>query len=149
MKEIILRNTGNVCLVDDCDFDFLNKWRWKETNNGYAGRTSYNKYNKSFGMLLMHRLINNTPHGLETDHINGIKLDNRKCNLRNVTRSENEYNKGIRSDNSSGFKGVCWDKNRCLWLARLGKIHIGRFKNIEDAKKARMFAERYMKSLKQ
>ena len=48
----------------------------------------------------------NTPKGMHTDHINGYGLDNRKENLRVCTAQENHQNRRLRSDSSTGFKGV-------------------------------------------
>jgi hypothetical protein len=67
--------------------------------------------------LSMHRLINNTPKGSVTDHINGNTLDNRKVNLRSANQSENCYNRGKMSNNTSGYVGVCWDKATGQWRA--------------------------------
>ena len=53
----------------------------------------------------------------DVDHINGDGLDNRRSNLRLATRSQNKCNTGLRSDNTSGYKGVCFDKNRGKWIA--------------------------------
>jgi hypothetical protein len=87
-----------------------------------------------------------TPYGLQTDHINRNKLDNRKCNLRIVNCSQNKMNIKLRSDNSSGVKGVYFDKQRKKWVAEImlnkKKFHLGRFNNIEEAKLKRKFAEK-------
>jgi len=71
MKRIKLTQE-KVALVDDADFEFLNQWKWFYHQTGYA--KSCHRY--------MHRLINKTPKGFHTDHINRNKLDNRKSNLR-------------------------------------------------------------------
>lgn len=75
------------------------------------------------------------------DHINGDKTDNRICNLRLCNNSENMLNTGLQSNNQSGVKGVCWDKQHKTWCAyafkNRKKIHLGRFENFDDAVKAR------------
>lgn len=75
------------------------------------------------------------PHDI--DHINGIRTDNRISNLRLATRSQNCANKKGRRDNTSGVKGVTWDKNRGKWMAKIqvnGRhVGLGRFERIEDA----------------
>lgn len=92
VKQIKLTK-GQVTLVDDEDFEELNKWSWKLSTNGYAircpsnGKTENGRY--KYTTIRMHRVIMRTPNGLETDHINGNRLDNRKCNLRNITRADN------------------------------------------------------------
>lgn len=73
----------------------------------------------------------------EIDHINRDKLDNRFVNLRQATRAQNIVTEGVRRNNTSGFKGVVWDKKKRLWRARIGigshRKNLGRFKRIEDA----------------
>ncbi len=56
--------------------------------------------------LRLHRVVMSTPKGLQTDHINGDTLDNRKSNLRVCTSAENQRNRGKQRNNKSGFKGV-------------------------------------------
>lgn len=71
------------------------------------------------------------------DHINGNPLDNRRENLRLATRSQNMANSTRRSDNTSGYKGVCWDKGMQKWRAGLsvnGKTrYLGCFDSPEQA----------------
>lgn len=55
----------------------------------------------------------------QIDHINGIKSDNRLENLRLATNQENQQNLGLRSSNTSGFKGVCWHKHTGKWQAQI------------------------------
>lgn len=74
------------------------------------------------------------------DHINGIRDDNRILNLRICNDFENARNVGLRSDNTSGHKGVSYFKQTNKWkaYASLNKkiIHLGFYKHIEDAAKA-------------
>lgn len=107
MKEIQLTQ-GQVALVDDEDFEYLNQWRWcirwsKNTQSYYAMRTEYKPFQKT---IYMHRVIVNTPKGLECDHINHDTLDNQKHNLRNITHSQNMMNRRTQSNNKLGVKGV-------------------------------------------
>lgn len=75
--------------------------------------------------------------GLEIDHIDGNPSNNRIENLREVTKSQNAQNAKIRSDNTSGVKGVYWNKERQKWCARLrvnGKNKsLGNYKTLEEA----------------
>lgn len=79
----------------------------------------------------------------EIDHINGNTLDNRICNLRDVTRQDNCKNRTIRSDSKSGVNGVRFQNGK--WVARIthnGKrITLGSFEDLEQAKIARREAE--------
>jgi hypothetical protein len=71
------------------------------------------------------------------DHINGDRADNRIENLRAVTANQNQHNRKINSNNTSGYKGVCWDKARNKWKSQVrleGKlINIGHYDNVEEA----------------
>lgn len=51
------------------------------------------------------------------DHINCIKHDNRISNLREATLSQNQYNRGISKNNTSGIKGVTWNCHAKKWMA--------------------------------
>lgn len=81
----------------------------------------------------------------DLDHINRVRTDNRIANLRLVTPSENTFNAGLRSDNTSGYRGISWDSSRrkwCAYIAVNGKLlHLGRFASIDDAIAARQAAE--------
>ena len=98
--------------------------------------------------LPMHRLINKTPKGFETDHIDGNGLNNRKTNLRSASRSQNEVNKAPKKNNTSGYKGVYWCKERKKWAAEImmdGKrVHLGRHETIEAAYSAYCDASKKM-----
>lgn len=70
------------------------------------------------GYFRMHReILGLSPgDGLEVDYINGDGLDNRRENLRNCTRRQNNRNARPRGG-SSRYKGVCWDKHCEKWFA--------------------------------
>lgn len=132
-------------IVDDKDFKWLNQWTWyyqKDRLGGYAVRHDSDNHNR---LIRMHRLINITPDGFVTDHINRNKLDNQRNNLRTLTFSENSLNTNLRSINSSGYKGVCWRKDINKWQVRImikgNSIHLGLFKDIDDAIKVRKQAK--------
>lgn len=80
---------------------------WSLINNGYV-------VNKNTGLCL-HRFIMNCPKGYEVDHIFHDPLDNRKSQLRITTSSQQKMNTKIRCDNSSGHRGVYYDKDRSTW----------------------------------
>lgn len=79
----------------------------------------------------------NCPDGLEVDHINRNKLDNRKSNLRIVTRQQNMCNKGSYINSISKYKGVSWHKKDQRWYAQIRfnrqLYFIGSFENEDVA----------------
>lgn len=83
---------GKPILVDDDDFEWLSQWRWTIGGNGYA-TASIKRPDGKRRTTPMHRLIMNTPTGMIADHINRLRDDNRRSNLRNVTHHENMQNK--------------------------------------------------------
>jgi len=134
MKKIPL-SQGKYAVVDDEDYEWLNKWKWHYLN-GYAQRWS-SYVNGKREAIRMHRVVNVTPVGMHTDHINGNKSDNRKANLRSASPSENQYNSFVDSSNSSGYKGVSFHKGTQKWGAKIsyrGKgFWLGVFESLEDA----------------
>jgi hypothetical protein len=80
------------------------------------------------------------------DHENEIKMDNRICNLRDASHSQNQQNiTAPRKTNTSGAKGVYWRGNRSCWVARIVVnrkcIHIGSYSSVLDAKAAYLAAK--------
>ena len=124
MKKIKLTQ-GQFALVDDQDFDWLNQWSWqarfsRDTNSFYVLRGEYieRKNGKRIQQtILMHRAILEMPTGEFVDHINHDTLDNRHENLRLVTATQNNQNKRMQKNNTSGYKGVSWNKERRKWSA--------------------------------
>ena len=105
----------------------------------YKDRISFNKK--------IHKLVGETfiPNPLNKsciDHKNNIKLDNNVTNLRWATLQENSMNQKLRSNNTSKYKGVTFDKRCNKWMAYIrinGKLkHLGYFDNIDDAINARV-----------
>jgi len=105
MKEIELTRGVSV-MVDDNDYEHLSQWKWfaqKCKNKLYAARTIWGKEKSQ--IVLMHRIIMETPSDMQVDHINGNTLDNRRINLRNCTKTQNLRN-AISTHGVSKFKGV-------------------------------------------
>lgn len=78
------------------------------------------------------------------DHANGDPSDNRIANLRQATVSQNAANKRRPATNSSGYKGVCWNKSSKKWQAGIKvngrSFHLGLFATPEDAHEAYLTA---------
>lgn len=82
---------GLFCIVDNEDYIWLSKNRWKAKKSAgiyYAVRTEI-RHNEAKD-IRMHRYISHCPHLCQVHHKNGNGLDNRKCNLQIVTRDEHK-----------------------------------------------------------
>jgi len=97
---------------------------------------------------MLHHLVLPKEKGLQCDHINRKKYDNRRSNLRNITRTENMINVGLSKANTSGYLGVSWNIKNEKWMAsiRINKKskNLGYYDNPEDAHQAyKDAAEKY------
>lgn len=116
--------TGERFVIDKEDFNIVSQYNWYITPEGYL------KAGASIGTLrFMHRLLLNAQKGQYVDHINHNKLDNRKCNLRICTASQNGVN--------SKHTGICFDKRYNKWFVSIpvnGKNKFyGYYDNRDDA----------------
>ncbi|AFC21950.1 HNH endonuclease [Cronobacter phage vB_CsaM_GAP32] len=136
-------------------------WKYREDaepewNTRYAGKpalTTVHAKGYLYGTLLnksvrAHRVIWKLLYGVEPnkiDHINGVRDDNRKENLRSVTTQENQKNLKKRSDNKSGYSGVQYRKDIGKYRAYITvdkkQVSLGVFETIEEAIKIRKEAE--------
>lgn len=134
MKEIKLTN-DKFAIVDDKDHEYLNQFKW-HFSNGYACR-HIKTANGNDSKITMHQEIMQTPKGMETDHVNLNKLDNKRSNLRIVTKKQNSFNKQIGARNKSGYKGVSWFKRDSRWVVHIkvnGRTrNLGYFNDIKEA----------------
>ena len=119
------------------DYDKIKEYYWVINNKGYVITGGANNSN-----LLMHRLILNVLDDQEVDHINHNTNDNRKENLRIVTRSQNQMNASWRSNNTSGVAGVYFDNTYGYWVSKIQQDVLGHFANFDDAVKVRKEAEK-------
>lgn len=132
-------------LIDTEDLPKVQYRKWRlEKYNPYV--VSGNKGQKN-ELIKLHRLIMNvTDPNTYIDHINNNPLDNRKCNLRICSPTENSFNKKDSGRNTSGILGVPWDKARNKWAPEIRaynkRVHLGRYESIDEAAIARMYAEK-------
>lgn len=117
-------------LVDDEDFEKINQYLW-HLSGKYAVKSYGVRPNRT--KISMHRFIMNAEKGVMIDHINGNELDNRKCNLRLCTNSQNQMNAKKQSNSSSEYKGVTKNKP---WRASIGSKTIGHFNTEIEAAEA-------------
>ena len=124
-------------------------FRWRQRRSGvrsnldagHAHRRGYRAIGIDGGRYHAHRLAwlymtGEWPKD-EIDHINRNTADNRWLNLRSASHKENQSNRGVQKNNSSGFKGVGWDKHSSKWRAQICKngkrLNLGRFETAEAA----------------
>jgi hypothetical protein len=129
--KLIPLSSGKVAVVDSEASELMSCVLWHYSGHGYAaGRWRGKK-------TYMHTVVNNTPNNYDTDHINGNGLDNRRCNLRTVTRAQNIANTHKRRANKNNLTGVAF----CRYTGRYrAKIHfnkkticLGRFNTASEA----------------
>lgn len=136
---VILRNKKREVvgetIIDKYHIELVRSRTWCLNSVGYAVSDN----------ILLHRFILNPNNNEIVDHIDGDKLNNRTSNLRIVTKSQNAMNSKIRANSRTGITGVHFDKRDSVYQAYISvngkKLNLGRFKNIEDAKSARLSAE--------
>lgn len=125
----------------------MDRKRWKvgqpagfRLQHGYIGMSIDGVHYKAHRLAWLH-FYGEWP-AYEIDHINQNTSDNRICNLRVVSRAENEANKHKAQSNnkSSGIRGVTWDNQRNKWRVRLMKdgkmVHVSFHKDINAASDA-------------
>lgn len=105
------------------DSDVYSEFRTKYTGRVGLGGRGYPVIKVGRALKLLHTLILEVPEGMQRDHINGIRYDNRLCNLRVVTRRENLCNKKCHREGTtvSRYIGVCTahSSKKNPWLARI------------------------------
>lgn len=134
--KILKQNVYLNAMIDDDDYEKINRFSWYADKDGYASGGYHYR---------MHRFVLDAPKGMEVDHINGNRLDNRKANLRICTRKQNGKNITVKKQNTtSKYKGVSLNSQQGgrykYWVAAIKKdgkaLCIGAFKTEKEAAKA-------------
>jgi len=114
-------------------------WQGPVINSGY-GRATVDGQKWLAHRYTYTRARGPIPAGLVIDHLCRNQLCVRPDHLRAVRQLENSRAQGVRSNNTSGVRGVSWDKSRNLWAARVRvdgkKHHVGRYQTLEEAAQA-------------
>jgi hypothetical protein len=127
---------GYVAVVDAEDYERLSSRQWSASVRKKTGRVYVvSRAGAGCRMAYMHRFILGLTEwqrgGQEVDHINGDSLDNRRSNLRVVSRQKNMLNRRLSNRNRSGYRGVGWVARRAKWQARIctngARTHLGYF----------------------
>lgn len=135
---VYVNNSDDVILCDADEWEKLKCYKWYKNMYGYA-EANDEKHRK----IKMHKVIIGDVGNFVIDHINRNKFDNRKCNLRVITKKANVLNRDLRKENTSGYAGVSSVGDG--WKATIKKdgkiVTLGIFKKKETAIKARRDAE--------
>lgn len=139
---LVFLTKGRVALIDSADAERVLAHKWSTGVKNCAQRSLPKVKGQPRQTVLLHRFIlGDVPKGVDVDHINGNRLDNRRCNLRKATRSQNAINR-VRRDprNTSGYRGVTFNKPWGKWVAKIGhttgRQHLGGFQTAEEAARA-------------
>ncbi|GAG10749.1 unnamed protein product, partial [marine sediment metagenome] len=128
-------NVKDYAIIDPEDYEKVKDFKWGINSGGYVFCSRQNGIGFKLHRLVLGLLNNERP-----DHIDGKPLNNRKSNLRVCTHQENCCNTKKPKNNTSGYKGVTWEKTRNKWKAYIAFnykcIHLGLFENKIDGAKA-------------
>lgn len=134
VRVFVNNDSNKIMLCDIDDWEKLKEYYWRESATGYANAMINYKNNR------FHRMIFDlSDPKIQVDHVNGDILDNRKENLRLCSNQNNSFNRGKNSNNTSGYKGVHFDKDRNKWRASI--MHNG--KNISSPRRYNTPEEAY------
>lgn len=141
---------GQVALVDAEDYEWLSQWKWYAAVSMRSCQYYAATHDVPDGgprrMVRMHRLVIglDCSDSRQVDHIDGNGLNNRRGNLRIATESENNFNRDIQRNNTSGFRGVSFHRGTGKWMSQTtvkGKYHnLGLYETPEQAHEAYLAA---------
>lgn len=133
MKTIELSHPSKqllLAMVDNSDYDLVNRYKWSASRS-YGLWRAHKKSTVQGPEIYMHRLIMKAARGQEVDHRDHNGLNNQRYNLRLCTHIQNMGNQMLRTNNTSGFKGVNWvmekGKFRAIIKHNYKFIHLGYF----------------------
>lgn len=132
---------GYTVLIDDEDFEKVKDHNWSIEPYALKKGKYYFRYfdNEITNTITLHRFVMNCKlyDNKEIDHINGNTLDNRKQNLRVCTHAQNMRNQKKRVNNTTGYKGVHYQKDHKKFIARINVdkkcYRLGYFSTAEEA----------------
>lgn len=144
---IIHISKGLLMLVDEVDYDYMSQWLWSANP---CRCTTYAVRNLSGRLLSAHIAVAQQmgiyDPSLEVDHIDGCGLNNTRGNLQMLTHADNGRKQRLSRKNTSGYRGVGWDKSRNKWKAyiRVGgrMVKQSRHGTLEEAIAARAAMEK-------
>lgn len=142
----LFRRNGTVsgyARIDAADAGWASQWRWHLSRTGYVCRGDQHADRPR--MIRLHRVLLGLVHGdgQHVDHIDRDRLNCTRANLRIVTQAANNQNVS-RSLTRGGprYRGVFWCADTNRWRVRVGRVHVGRFDDEEEAAEAARAARR-------
>lgn len=136
MSRRIKLTQGKTALVDDDVYEELSKYKWFYAGR-YPARGVTVSHKKQRNLYMHHAIMGVQKKGQEVDHIDGNGLNNQKSNLRFATHAQNGRNQRKSKVNTSGYKGVSWNKKDKKWHSQIKvnkkTIHLGSYAEKEDA----------------
>lgn len=148
----LTRRSGEICgytVVDAVDAEWASQWHWRLNDQGYAMR--YIECDGRYVKVYLHRELlglarGDSPFG---DHIDRDRLNNRRANLRAVSRAANSQNRSPDADSTSAYRGVSWDTGTRKWRAQVRvnghRHHLGLFDDeVAAARAAQAFRAEMM-----
>ena len=134
---------GYEAVVDASDVLLVRMFNWQAQvmpYTVYARRVTPRDKNGRQKTIYLHNALHPAPLGLFVDHADTNGLNCKRENLRHCTQAQNQQNRKMQSRNSTGFKGVSWNKAEVRWDARIctnGKrIFLGLFDSPQAASAA-------------
>jgi hypothetical protein len=131
-------SNGMFATIDAVDVPLVDGYDWTAAvrrNTIYVKRATLSKGVRK--TILLHRVIAGTPDGMDTDHVNGNGLDNRRVNLRPATKIQNATNSRLCERNTSGLKGAMFYRANGKWRSQIvvnrRNIHLGYYATPEEA----------------
>lgn len=114
--------SGRSFVFDSDDLPIVQQHSWSVDKFGYVLASG----------VKLHRLLMENPDGV-VDHINGNPSDCRRRNLRIATQHDNTKNCSLPKNNTTGYKGVCWDKRRNRFMAHIHPNGVTKFLGYYDS----------------
>lgn len=116
---------------------FPYRWFASRYNQGSYRAATNVREPKGRTLLLLHRLLTNVDSSEEVDHIDFDPLNNTDENLRVVSHAQNQQHRRLQSNNTSGYKGVCWNRVAQKWGVRVWAsrrcVTVGYFTDVQEA----------------
>ena len=130
---------GTEFIVDEDKMPYIEKIHWRKNSKGYIISGGRNRLK-----IYLHRFIMGVDADITVDHINRVKTDCRKANLRICSTQQNCCNKSLQKNNSTGYVGVSYIPTRRVYYSRIEycnrDIKLGSYKDIVKAAQAHNIA---------